>query len=121
MSKQFEAIIREMQDGSHEIEITHLQVVQRFTPEQLSDYISALAALRAQLLPLVRMDPPRAEGMPNVANDPPWLAGYDEMNDRTALLIRHPGHGWMGYSLSMGSSTQLIGRLEKVHLRRKKG
>jgi hypothetical protein len=120
MSKKFRATIRQIQDGSHETEITYLEAVQRFTPEQLSDHISELAALRAQLLPLVRMDPPKAEGMPNVANDPPWLAAYDEMNDRTALLVRHPGIGWIGYSLSMASSVRLSDRLKQVRLRRKK-
>ncbi|WP_422649055.1 hypothetical protein OJJOAM_000974 [Cupriavidus sp. H18C1] len=89
----------EMPDGSQQVEITANGQKQRFTAEQLSLYIELLSLARADMLPPVPMETPAIAGMQNVAVDPPVRWAYDEMNDHAALVIRHPGHGWIGYSL----------------------
>jgi hypothetical protein len=54
------------------------------------------------------------ENMQNVADAPPWRTFYDEINDRAGLVIRHPGYGWLGYSMGMNQLDELIPALEKI-------
>jgi hypothetical protein len=65
-------------DGSQEVELTHNGQTKRFTAEGLSEYIEALAAVRANLLPPVRLDVPVGRSIPTQLdpNFPPWLTRW---------------------------------------------
>jgi hypothetical protein len=114
VSDILKAAIYEMPDGSHQVELTHPEPSRRLTAEQLSEYIDGLAVLRQKLAPAHLMQFVPIENMQNVADAPPWRTFYDEINDRTGLVIRHPGYGWVGYSMGMDQLDELIPALEKV-------
>ncbi|WP_407059244.1 hypothetical protein ACKZDW_02340 (plasmid) [Ralstonia syzygii subsp. celebesensis] len=101
MDQELRIELTEEPDQTHKL--TLVVPTGRFTmnPAQLSEAISALAIDRAAMDPPVSVDAPSMATLPHVADDPAMRWAYDEMSDRVALLIRHPGHGWIGYSLTM--------------------
>jgi hypothetical protein len=114
VSDILKAAIYEMPDGSHQVELTHPEPTRRITAEQLSEYIDGLGVLRQKLAPAHPMQSVPIESMDNVADEPPWRTFYNEIHDRAGLVIRHPGYGWVGYSLGMEQLDELIPALEKI-------
>ncbi|VWB76591.1 hypothetical protein BLA6993_03620 [Burkholderia lata] len=107
MSQQLELHLYELEDKNHRLNLVTPAEGYTYTPEELTNLIAVLADTRAVMLPAIPIEAPPMQDTPNVANDPPMRWGYDEMNDRFALLIRHPGHGWIGYSLPFETVTAL--------------
>ncbi|AJY12913.1 hypothetical protein K6W16_13725 [Burkholderia dolosa] len=99
MSQQLELRLYELDDKTHRVNVVTSPEGCTYTSENISDFIADLARVRAEMLPAIPLEAPPMANMQNVADDPPMRWAYDEMNDRFALLIRHPGHGWIGYSL----------------------
>jgi len=85
----------QLSDGSQEVEVTHGGQTKRFTAEGLSEYIEALAAVRANLLPPVRLDVPIGRSVPTQL-DPNFSTAANEMVNGTSLYFRHSGFGWLG-------------------------
>jgi hypothetical protein len=110
----------EMPDGSHRVEIETQGQNLRFSAAELSEHLSNLSALREQLLPPVTHEPPQMQGMPHVADDPACRWAYDEMSDRFVLVMRHPGCGWVGYSLPFQTTDALQQSLQQIDEHRQK-
>ena len=62
MPVEIVATTYQLPDGSQEVELTHNGQTKRFTAEGLSEYIEALAAVRANLLPPVHLATRRRVG-----------------------------------------------------------
>ncbi|KWU26297.1 hypothetical protein [Burkholderia cenocepacia] len=75
--------------------------------------ITTLAGLREQMQPPVRMEDPVGEQVKGVL-DPRWWVGPDAMSNGPALMFRHPGLGWLAFSMPMPSLTHLKDVLETV-------
>ncbi|WP_321789316.1 hypothetical protein [Burkholderia pyrrocinia] len=114
MAQQLELQLYEMGDGSHQLNLVTADAGYTYTAEDVSNFIAVLAQTRAQMLPAIPLEAPPMENMQNVADDPPIRWAYDEMNDRFALLIRHPGHGWIGHSLPFETVEALQRGLQEV-------
>ncbi|RQZ78823.1 hypothetical protein DF056_20740 [Burkholderia cepacia] len=114
MTQQLELQLFETDDGSHHLNLVTPAEGYRFTAEDVSRLVAALSENRAQMLPVVPVEAPPIANMQNVAADPPMFCAYDEMSDRFALVIRHPGYGWIGYSLPVETVIALQRDLEKL-------
>jgi hypothetical protein len=95
MSAEIVATTYQIPDGSQEVELAHDGQTKRFTAEGLSEYIEALAAVRANLLPPVRLDVPVGRSVPTQL-DPNFSTAANEMVNGTSLYFRHSGFGWLG-------------------------
>jgi len=95
MSVEIVATTYQMSDGLQEVELTHDGQTKRFTGEGLSEYIEALAAVRANLLPLVRLDVPVGRSVPTQL-DPNFSTAAKEMVNGSSLYFRHSGFGSLG-------------------------
>jgi hypothetical protein len=95
MPVEIVATTYQMPDGSQEVELTHNGQTKRFTADGLSEYIEALAAARANLLPPVRLDVPVGRSLPTQL-DPNFSTVANEMVNRSSLYFRHSGFGWLG-------------------------
>lgn len=114
METQLQLALSQQPDGSH---LLTLQVPSGQYPLDapgLTHLITGLAGIRAAMHPQVALEIPPLAGMQGVADDPPFRIAYDEMNDRAALVIRHPGHGWVGYSLAIPSVEALQLGLQQI-------
>ena len=95
MPVEIVATTYQMPNGSQEVELTHDGQTKRFTAEGLSQYIEALAAVRANLLPLVRLDVPVGRSVPTQL-DPNFSTAANDMVNGSSLYFRHSGFGWLG-------------------------
>jgi len=95
MPVEIVATTYQLPDGSQEVELTHNGQTKRFTAEGLSEYIEALAAVRANLLPPVGLDVPVGRSVPTQL-DPNFSAAANEMVNGSSLYFRHSGFGWLG-------------------------
>ncbi|KFX64234.1 hypothetical protein KBK24_0121585 [Burkholderia sp. K24] len=120
MADQITVATYEMPDGSQRVEIDTQGQKLHFTASELSEHIANLAAAREQLLPPVSTESPPIAGMQHVADDPTCRWAYDEMNDRFALVMRHPGFGWVGYSLPFETTEAMQTSLREIDAHRKK-
>lgn len=107
MTQQLELHLYEIDDETHRLNLVTPAEGYTYSAEELSNLIGVLAEMRTQMLPAIPLEAPPMQNMQNVADNPPMQWGYDELNDRFALLIRHPGHGWIGYSLSLETAAAL--------------
>jgi len=82
-------------DGPQEVALTHDGQTRRFTAEGLSEYMEALAAVRANLLPPVRLGVPVGRSVPTQL-DPNFSTTANEMVNGSSLYFRHSGFGWLG-------------------------
>jgi hypothetical protein len=119
MADQFTVTTYEMADGTHRVEIETQGQTLRFSAAELSEHLNNLAVLREQLLPKVTFEPPPIPDMQHVADAPVCSWGYDEMSDRFALVMRHPGYGWVGYSLPFQTTDALQHSLREIDEHRK--
>jgi len=85
----------QMPDGSQEVELTHDGQTRRFTSEGLSEYIAALAAVRANILPPVPTTLPVGRSLP-AQLDPNFSTEANPMVNGSSLFFRHSGFGWLG-------------------------
>ncbi|WP_158900069.1 hypothetical protein [Burkholderia sp. L27(2015)] len=95
MPVEIAATTYQLPDGSQEVELTHNGQTTRFTAEGLSEYIEALAAVRANLLPPVCLDVPGGRSVPTQL-DPNFSTAANEMVNGSSLYFRHSGFGWLG-------------------------
>jgi len=95
MPVEIVATTYQLPDGSQEVELMDNGQTKRFTPEGLSEYIEALAAVRADLLPPVRLDVPVGRSVPTQL-DPNFSTTANEMVNGSSLYFRHSGFGWLG-------------------------
>ncbi|MCA8120464.1 hypothetical protein LGN07_17215 [Burkholderia cepacia] len=107
MTQQLQLQLFETDDGSHRLNLVTPAEGYTYTTEDVSNFIEVLARTREKMSPAIPIEPQPLEGMQHVADNPAMRWAYDEMNDRFALLIRHPGHGWIGYSLPFEAVTAL--------------
>ncbi|KKL38594.1 hypothetical protein WR30_11065 [Burkholderia contaminans FFH2055] len=114
MSQELELHLYELDDETHRLNLVTPAEGYTYTPDDVSNLVAVLANTRAQMLPAIPFESPPIENMQNVADNPAMRWAYDEMNDRFALLIRHPGHGWIGYSLPFETVTALQRGLQEV-------
>ena len=85
----------QMPDGSQEVELTHDGQTKRFKAEGLSEYIAALAAVRADLLPPVSIEFPVGRSLP-AQLDPNFSTEANAMVNGSSIFFRHSGFGWLG-------------------------
>jgi hypothetical protein len=95
MPVEIVATTYQMPDGSQEVDLTHNAQTKRFAAESLSEYIEALAAVRANLLPPVRLEVPVGRSVPTQL-DPNFSTAANEMVNGSSLYFRHSGFGWLG-------------------------
>ncbi|RRA01887.1 hypothetical protein [Burkholderia cepacia] len=114
MTQQLQLQLFETDDGSHYLNLVTPAEGCAFTADDLSRLIAALSENRAQMLPVIPPEAPQVANMQNVAPDPLLFCAYDEMSDRFALVIRHPGYGWVGYALPVETVTALQRDLGKL-------
>ena len=95
MPVEIVATTYQMPEGSQEVGLTHDGQTKRFTAEGLSEYIEALAAVRANLLPPVCLDVPVGRSVPTQL-DPNFSTAANEMVNGSSLYFRHSGFGWLG-------------------------
>jgi len=76
-------------------ELTHDEHTSRFTVEGLSEYIAALTAVRANLLPPVPLEVPVGKSLPTQL-DPNFSTTANAMVNGSSLYFRHSGFGWLG-------------------------
>jgi len=95
MPVEVAAATYQMPDGSQQVELTHDGQTKRFTAEGLSEYIAALAAVRANLLPPVSTEFPVGRSLP-AQLDPNFSTEANAMVNGSSLFFRHSGFGWLG-------------------------
>ena len=95
MPVEVAAATYQMPDGSQEVALTHDGQTQHFTAEGLSEYIEALAAVRANLLPPVPTQLPIGRSLP-AQLDPNFSTEANAMVNGSSLFFRHSGFGWLG-------------------------
>lgn len=114
MDDQLQMSLFEQPDGSHQVVLSLPTGHYSMNSEQLSAVIDGMVQNRVQMIPAIPMDAPPIPNMQNVAESPPMRWAYDEMNDRAALVIRHPGHGWVGYAIPIPTVEELIAGLQNI-------
>lgn len=114
MEAPLQLTLSEQPDGTHQLTLQAPSAQHLLDAPALTNLIAGLAGIRAAMHPHVTLEIPPLEGMQGVADDPPFRIAYDEMNDRAALIIRHPGHGWVGYSLAIQSVEALQRGLQQI-------
>ena len=114
MAQHIQLALFEEDNGTHRLNLATADPVYTFTAEEVSGLIATLANMRGAMLPAEPIDPPQIAGMQNVAVDPPIRWAYDEMNDRAALILRHPGYGWIGYSIPFENVAALQAGLQTL-------
>ncbi|MHB9838501.1 hypothetical protein Q8F57_027105 [Paraburkholderia terrae] len=115
MAQHIQLALFEEADGTHRLNMVTADPGYTFTAEEVSGLIATLANTRVAMLPAEPMEPAQqVAGMQNVANEPPMRWFYDEMNDKAALVLRHPGFGWIGYALTIETVQQLQDGLQKI-------
>jgi len=95
MPVEIGATTYQMPNGSQEVKLTHDGQTKRFTAEDLSEYIAALAAVRANLLPPVPLEVPVETLLPTQL-DPNFSTAANAMVNGSSLYFRHSGFGWLG-------------------------
>jgi hypothetical protein len=95
MPVEIAATMYRMPDGSQEVELMHDGQTRRFTAEGLSEYIEALSAVRANLLPPVPLEVPGGQSLPTQL-DPNFSTTANAMVNGSSLYFRHSGFGWLG-------------------------
>ncbi|WP_343654533.1 hypothetical protein [Paraburkholderia caribensis] len=114
MSQQLELQLFEADDKTHRLNFVTPAEGYTFEADDISRLIATLAQSRAQMLPPVQVEDVVVTGMQNVADDPRVLWAYDEMSDKAALVLRHPGYGWIGYALSFETVEALQAGLQTI-------
>jgi len=110
MTVEIAATTFQMLDGSQEVELTHDGQTKRFTAVGLSEYISALAAARANLLPPVPLAIPTGQSLPTQL-DPNFSTASNAMMNGSSLFFRHSGFGWLGVVIPFDNLVVLHGLL----------
>ena len=95
MSVEIRATTYQLSDGSQEVELSHDGHTKRFTADGLSEYIAALAAVRANLVPPISLEVPVGRSVPTQL-DPNFSTVANEMVNGSSLYFRHSGFGWLG-------------------------
>jgi len=106
MPVEIAATTYQMPDGSQEVALTHDGQTRRFTAEGLSEYIAALSAVRANLLPPVPTELPIGQSL-QTQLDPIFSTGANAMVNGSSLYFRHSGFGWLGVIIPLDNLVAL--------------
>lgn len=94
-------------DGKTDVAITGIP--SNMSTAQLAQLIDDLSRLREQMRPSVRVDPPddaiRAIPDPHMGGRSAWVEG------RIAMLVRHPGYGWLAFAIKPEAAKELAAHL----------
>lgn len=81
----------------------------KMSTAQLSQLIEDLSLLREKMRPSVQADPPATamRGIP----DPHMGGRVALIEGRIAMLVRHPGYGWLCFAIKPEAAKELAGHL----------
>lgn len=92
-----------------------LALAGKLTTEDLEKLIEQLWIMRAHREPEIPRQPPLMRQVQAVP-DPNYWTEPDQMNGTTLLAFRHPGLGWLWFSLPVAERMRLIQLLQSQQM-----
>ena len=94
-------------EGERSIAYIHLPAA------ELQSVLQKLAKLRAEMREPVERSAEEARSMAT-ASDPSWSIGFMEQDGSSVLALRHPGFGWLAFSLKRDRAAMLGEALQRA-------
>lgn len=84
------------------------------TTEMFDRLIALLGQIRPSVQPSIQADPPSPGRPISAIYDPRWQISNDPMGGGAVLKIRHPGFGWLTFSIPLHELVRFAGGVEQI-------
>ena len=82
--------------------------------ETFDRLIAVLGEVRAGISPMIPPNPPAAHLPISAVFDPRWQISADPMGGGAVFRIRHPGFGWIAFSIPLHELVRFIGGADQI-------